>query len=72
MAELVAGIHKRDRLGARGDAVSGEDLHTLGGSERGRVESEFCGQPAVDLHQPRLGNRRRRKAREEALGQAGI
>ena len=72
MAELVAGIGHRDRLGAVGEAVAGEHLDALRAGEPVGIEAELARQRPVQLDQPRRGDRRRRHAREKALRQRRI
>ena len=72
MAELVAGIGHRDRLGAVGHPVAGEDLGALGAIEQLRVEAEMPRERPVQLDQPGRGDRRRRDAGEEIRRQGRI
>src|SRR5205823_9374126 len=72
VAELVAGIGERDRLGAGCDAIARQQRHALGRREVLRIEAELEGERPVELHQPRRADRRRRQPGVEAVGQAGI
>ena len=53
VAELVAGIGERDRLGAGGEAVAGQDLDGLRRRQHVGIEAELAGQRLVDLDQAR-------------------
>ena len=72
MAELVAGIGHRDRIGAVGDPLAGEDLGSLGALEQVRIEAEMDRQRPVQLDQARRGDRGRRHAGEKARRQRRI
>ena len=72
VAELVAGIGKRNRLGAERDAVARQDRHALRRGQRCGIEAELGGECGVELDQARRGDRRRRKPHVEALRQAGV
>ena len=72
VAELVAGIGQRDRLGTRRDAITCQDGHTLRRRQRFGIEAELGGERRVELDQAGRRDRRRRKARVKALRQAGI
>ena len=52
MAELVAGIGHRDRLGAVGDALAGQDLGAFRALERVGIEPEMDGERPVQLDEP--------------------
>ena len=71
VAELVAGIGKRDRLDAMGDAVAREDLHALGARQRLGIEAELAGERGVELDQARRGDRRRREAARRSAPAGG-
>ena len=72
MSELMAGIGHGDRIGAGGDADTGEDLHAFGAVEPDRVETEMHRQRPVQLDQPWPGHRRRGHPREETRRQRRI
>ncbi len=72
MPELVPGIGHRDRLGADGNRLAGQDLGPFGGVQQLGVETEMHGQRPVQLDQPGRGDRRRRNAREKVRRQRRI
>ncbi len=72
MAELVAGIGHRDRVGAVGDAFSGKDLGALRGRQQVRIEAEMEGERPVQLDQPGGGHRGRRHPGKEVGRQRRI
>ena len=72
MAELVAGIGHRDRIGAVGNPLAGQDLGALGALEQVGIEAEMDRQRPVQLDQARGGDRGRRHAGEKARRQRRI
>ncbi len=72
MAELVAGIGHRDRVGAVGEALSGEDFRPFRAIQHVGIEPEMDGQRPVQLDQPRGGDRGRRHAGEKVRRQRRI
>ena len=72
MAELVAGIGHRDRVGALRDPLAGQDLGALGAVEQVRIEAEMHRQRPVQLDQARGGDRGRHHAGEKARRQRRI
>ena len=68
----MAGIGERDRLGTRRHLVAREHGDTLGRGQHLRIEAELQGQRAIELHQPRCGDRRRRQPGIETLRQPRI
>ncbi len=53
MAELVAGIGHRDRVGPIREALSGKDFSPFRALQQVRIEAELDGQRPVQLDQPR-------------------
>ena len=72
MAELVAGIGHRDRLGAIGDALAGEDFGAFRALQHVGIEAELDGQRPVQLDQPGGGDRGRGHAGEKVRRQRRI
>ncbi len=72
MAELVAGIGHRDRIGAAGQGLAGEDLGTLRRLQEVRIEPELARKRPVQLDQPGRGDRRRGHAGEKIRRQRRI
>ena len=72
MAELMPGIGHGDRIGAVGEALSGENFGPFRALEHIRIEPEIDGQGAVQLDQPRGGDGRRGHAGEKARRQRRI
>ena len=72
MAELVAGIGHRDRVGAIGEALSGEDFGPFRALQHVRIEAEMDGQRPVQLDQPGGGDRGRGHAGEKVRRQRRI
>ncbi len=72
VAELVAGIGQRNRLGTRRYAVARQDRHTLRRRQRLGIEAELGGESRVELDQARRRDRCGRKPHVEALRQAGV
>ena len=72
MAELVAGIGHRDRVGAVGEALSGEDFGAFRALQQVRIEPEMDGQRPVQLDQPGGGDRGRGHAGEKVRRQRRI
>ena len=72
MPELVAGIGHRDRVGAVGDALAGEDLGAFRAVEQVRIEPELDRQRPVQLDQPGSGDGGRRDAGEKVRRQRRI
>ena len=72
VAELVAGIGQRDRLGALGQPVAGEDLDALGRRQRVRVEAELRGERPVELGSAAAPRRASAQPGVEPIGQAGV
>ena len=55
MAELVAGIGHRDRVGAVGQPFAGEDFGAFRARQQLRIEPEMDGERPVQFDQPRRG-----------------
>ena len=72
MTELVPSIGHRQRLGALGHAVAGQDLHASLARERGLIQAQATGQFHVHLHQARGRYRCWVQSRVEALRQPRI
>ena len=72
VAELVAGIGHGDRLGAIGEALSGEDFRPFRALQHVGIEPEMDGQRPVELDQPRRGDRGRRHPGEKVRRQGRI
>ena len=72
MAELVAGIGHGDRVGAVGEALSGEDFGPFRALQHIRVEPEVDGQGPVQLDQPGGGDGRRGHTGEKVRRQRRI
>ena len=72
MAELVAGIGHRDRVGAVGEALSGEDFGPFRALQHVGIEPEMDGQGPVQLDQPGGGDRGRGHAGEKVRRQRRI
>ena len=72
MAELVAGIGHRDRVGALGNPLAGQDLGPLGAVEQVGIEAEMDRQRPVQLDQARGGDRGRRHPGKKARRQRRI
>ena len=71
-AELVAGVGLRERLGAVGQRVAGEDRGAGGAVQRGEVEAELFGQRLVEEQRLRRRRRLRAPRHGEALEIAGV
>ena len=72
MAELVAGIGHRDRVGAVGQALSGEDFGPFRAIQHIGIKAEMDGQGPVQLDQPGGGDGRRGHAGEKVRRQGRI
>ena len=72
MAELVAGIGHRDRVGAVGEALSGEDFSPFRALQHIGIEAEMDGQGPVQLDQPGGGDGGRGHAGEKVRRQRRI
>src|SRR6185312_7319577 len=72
MAELVAGIGHRNRVGAVRQALSGEDFGPFRALQHVWIEAEMDGQGPVQLDQPWGGDRRRGHAGEKGRRQGRI
>jgi hypothetical protein len=72
MAELVAGIGHRDRVGAVGEAFSGEDFSPFRALQHVGIKSELDGQGPVQLDQPGGGDRGRGDPGEKVRRQGRI
>ena len=72
MAELVAGIGHRDRIGALGDALSGEDFSAFRALQHVGIEPELDGERPVQLDQPGGGDGGRGHAGEKVRRQRRI
>ena len=68
-AELVAGIHGRQRLRAFGHGVAGQGVEVVLARQQGRVEAEQAGGSVADGHQIRRRQRRRHQPGVEGSGQ---
>ena len=71
-AELVPGIGLRERVGAPGHRIAGEDGEPLGRKERRGVEPKLLGQRLVEREEPRRGHGDRGLSDVEAVRQAGV
>ncbi len=72
MPELVAGIGHRDRVGAVGHALAGEDFGAFRARKHVRIEAEMDGQRPVQLDQPGGRHGGRRHAGEKVRRQRRI
>ena len=59
VAELVTGVRLRDRAGAIGQDIAGEDRGAFPTFEGVRLESKHCGKRPVERDQARLADRSR-------------
>ena len=71
-AELMPGVGLRDRLGAFGHLVAGEDIGAGGAGQRRDVEAELIGERRVEEERPRRRRRFRAPRDREALQVAGV
>ena len=72
MAELVAGIGHRDRVGALREALSGEDFGPFRALQHIRIKAEMDGQGPVQLDQPGGGDGGRGHAGEKVRRQSRV
>ena len=71
-AELVPGVGLRDRLGAFGNAVAGEQRGAGLAGQRGHIEPELFGQRRVEEQRLRRRHRFRAPRHREAFEVAGV